>query len=234
MYWVAAASNRPAISQPLEAWFEGGNTAGGLWMAHNYVKQARFEANDTKLTHFAWPAVVKMVQGYAGASREAPGRLKLEGGTYHITPCSSPEYHCYPPFESRACKPSLDCNYEISQLRWGLDFVLQLAAQHPELPPQLVAMGIDATWWSALLGGELAWYAHDATGFRVDANCAFECPHRHFSHLLQIFDLETVQFGAGNATIDALIHASIDTWYRVTCNASNCSMRSVAASHSAL
>ena len=87
-------------------------------------------------------------------------------------------------------------------------------------------MGVDGTWWSALLASKLAWYPYDdTTGFRLDQNCAFECPHRHFSHLLQLFDLETVQYdtseATGNATINTIIHNSIDNWYSVTCNASN-------------
>ena len=67
----------------------------------------------------------------------------------------------------------------------------------------------------------------DETGFRLDAKCAFECPHRHFSHLLQIFDLETLEHSASSAvavpnrTLDGLLERSVDNWYRITCNASN-------------
>ena len=53
---------------------------------------------------------------------------------------------------------------------------------------------------------------------------AFECPHRHFSHLLQVFDLETVVYDTspqGNATVNTIIHNGIDNWFRVTCNQSN-------------
>ena len=46
---------------------------------------------------------------------------------------------------------------------------------------------IDFGWWRKLNDGALAWYPYDdVTGFRLDVNCAFECPHRHFSHLLQM------------------------------------------------
>ena len=64
------------------------------------------------------------------------------------------------------------------------------------LEEQLANYGVDITWWKALLdGGKLAWYPYDdITGFRLDASCAFECPHRHFSHLLQLYDLETVHY----------------------------------------
>lgn len=60
------------------------------------------------------------------------------------------------------------------------------------------SVGVNTAWWRQLLGntdGALAWYPYDnVTGFRLDANCAFECPHRHFSHLLQIFVREVQPF----------------------------------------
>ena len=65
-------------------------------------------------------------------------------------------------------------------------------------------------------------YPSDSTGYKLDANCDFKCPHRHFSHLLQIFDLQKVTYGPDvNATESDLILRSIDTWYKVTCNHSN-------------
>lgn len=43
---------------------------------------------------------------------------------------------------------------------------------------------------------------------------------RHFSHLLQIYDLENVDIGNDNA-LDSVIYKSIDNFYRVSCNQSN-------------
>jgi hypothetical protein len=111
-------------------------------------------------------------------------------------------------------------------LRWGLQTSLELVATYG-LQSQLLGYGVDISWWQALLdGGMLAWYPYDdVTGFRLDKSCAFECPHRHFSHLLQLYDLETVQFDAhpktGNASVNKIIENSLDNWYRVTCNDSN-------------
>ena len=131
MYWISAASNRPEISAPLSRWAEGqgasSNTAGGLWMVHNYVKQMRFEGNISGLVGVALPLIASMVQAIAGGSEGSPGSLKLVNGTYHIEHCSSPEYRCYPPFQDRACTPDTDCNYALSQLRWGLRTVLSLS-----------------------------------------------------------------------------------------------------------
>ena len=198
-----------------------------------YVKQARFDANTAALLR-AWGGIVLQLIQDVGKSEAVPGDLHLAEGTYHVTHCSSPEYKCYPPFEDRACKIGTDCNYELSQLRWGLTAVLRLGAEY-NLSANLTAAGVDVSWWQALLDGKLVWVAwvlqhhipivsphfsgtlmqnclatsvhvfavlvccnryyplDDATGFRLDANCSFNCPHRHFSHLLQIFDLQTVE-----------------------------------------
>ena len=241
MYWLAAASNRPQISEPMAEYVEThGAAPGGLWMVHNYVKQARFDGREDRLRQHAWGTVVGAVKAQAGGSRAAPGSLKLlaADGRYHIVGCSSPEYRCYPPFEALACTPSEDCNYALAQLRWGIQTALALTTQFG-LEANLTAAGVDAAWWRALLGdtpgappeagvgsGELAWYPHDnATGFRLDAKCSFDCPHRHFSHLLQMYDLETVRYDAspatGDGTVNALIHRSLDRWYAVTCDAAN-------------
>jgi hypothetical protein len=253
MYWLAAASNRPQISEPMVQYVEahGGAPQGGLWMVHNYLKQARFDGRDDRAQN-AWGFIVGTVKGQAGGSRGAPGKLKLLGdGLYHIVGCSSPEYRCYDPFGKLACSPEQDCNYELAQLRWGLQAALALTRQFG-LGANLTAAGVDAAWWRALLGdapglpdaaggAELVWYPYDnVTGFRLDHACSFDCPHRHFSHLLQMYDLETVRFdtslppaavgssgngGGGGGTsssfVNALIHRSLDRWYAVTCDPAN-------------
>ena len=124
---------------------------------------------------YAWPVIVSSVMDQAGKAQAAPGSLKLlQDGIYHIVGCNSPEYKCYAPFKSRMCSTKQDCNYALSQLRWGLQTALELVEEFPELAADLKERGIDARWWQALLAGKLAWYPYDdATGFRLDANCTF-------------------------------------------------------------
>ena len=232
MYWISQASNRAEIGATLTDWFEsaGGNIPGGLWMIHNYVKQADFTGNTSKLSQYALPAIVAAVKAQAGGVERSPGSLKLLNGTYHIVGCSSPEYHCYPPFQHLACQPKQDCNFALAQLRWGLTAAISLAQRLGLTANFGKRYGVDLAWWQALLHGKLAWYPYDnATGFKLDQDCEFRCPHRHFSHLLHLYDLETVQFGGGppvggsvsSATVDRLFHRSLDNWYGVTCNRSN-------------
>ena len=38
MYWLAAGSNRPQISDPMMAMVDSQGIRGGIWMLHNYWK----------------------------------------------------------------------------------------------------------------------------------------------------------------------------------------------------
>ena len=49
----------------------------------------------------------------------------------------------------------------------------------------------------------------------LDAKCVFKCPHRHFSHLLQVWNLPDP------AVTPAQMALSLDHWYGITCNRSN-------------
>ena len=82
MYWISAASNRPEISAPLSRWAEGQggstNTAGGLWMVHNYVKQIRIEGNISGRVDVALPLIASSSRPWyrpsRGGARGARGR----------------------------------------------------------------------------------------------------------------------------------------------------------------
>ena len=129
-------------------------------------------------------------------------------------------YTCFPPFDAQPsrvphCKISRDCTYALSQLQWGLVMALQLVANH-----SATANESDVAWWRELQSNLVEYPVDDSTGFRLSSNCSFLCPHRHFSHLLQIYDLENSQIGL-NPTLDEVIYKSIDNFYRVSCNESN-------------
>ena len=155
-------------------------------------------------------------------------------GTLHLGRCNSPEYGaacpshtcvgqlnerglsaagCFAPFGSApfgsTCKVAnghySDCAYALSQLRWGLTVLLKLNKQ--------LGMGDPAAgWWQALLDRQLAPFPTDETGYKLSSECPFACPHRHFSHLLQIYDLEVVD------PASPLSLKSIDHYHSLTCN----------------
>jgi hypothetical protein len=185
-------------------------------MQHDRLRALMAYGYWDRINNTFYDQMVGELTGRVGTGPHDTAQLKLDDdGLYHVHGCISPEYTCFPPFQSRACKPSVDCNWALSQIRWGLDKAVSLAATLNR------TSDVRLSWWKQLQK-QLTWYAVDAeTGFRLSADCAFLCPHRHFSHLLQIFDLEALMYGSGNATLDSLIHQSIDHWYGITCNESN-------------
>lgn len=97
-----------------------------------------------------------------------PFSYKLDVVVITLIPPTS-RYHCYPPFESRACSTKEDCNYYLSQLRWGIETALDMTVRFG-LQAELVKAGVDIVWWESLLGNasagpggdaKLAWYPYD-------------------------------------------------------------------------
>jgi len=133
-----------------------------------------------EITHTLWPQLIAELTSTLGETENAT-KLTQIGDTYHVVGCKSPEYNCYPPFSSRMCSTNQDCNYEISQLRWGLSTILSMLDTNPALAhapcsgndtttANALACAVDFGWWrKLLLGGALAWYPFDSVpGFRLD------------------------------------------------------------------
>ena len=222
MMWLAPASNRPAIAEPMLKYVESGqfigggynnHKVGGEWMLHNYAKIQDFMGNVTAQTA---DELLRLVGDALPASNATLGGRAADG-LYHVLGCASPEYKCFAPFDSEParnphCKIEQDCNYALSQIRWGLEMVQRLINEYGATS----ATATQQAWW-AELDESLVFYPNNSrTGFMLSYNCSFLCPHRHFSHLLEIFDLETTQIGHSPA-LDQLIYQSIDQFYGVTC-----------------
>ena len=204
MYWISPASNRPSIAAGIR------QPGAPLWMLHNSWKQYDFEGDDTGLQRVIFPALKSQVEKQVGTNNATVGGAN---GTYHIRHCESPEYGCFAPVvPGSTCSVANgdynDCAYGLAQLRWGLTVLVQLNDKFALNDPA-------AGWWRALLDRQLAPFPTDAkTGYRLSTDCPFACPHRHFSHLLMIYDLEVVD------PTTALSLRSIDHYHRLTCNTS--------------
>lgn len=218
MYWLAAASNRRQISDPMLRFMEinkpgtgyNGGKVGNLWMVHNYYKVLNFQGN---LTSHADRILDMIASGLP--SRKKLGGIDTTDGKFHIDGCGSPEYTCFPPFDAEParvphCVIERDCSYALAQLRWGLTTALELVGRYA-----VNASSADVAWWKVLNESLVDFPVDPSTGYRLSSNCSFNCPHRHFSHLLQIFDLEVVD-PKGPVSLQ-----SIDRFYAVSCNSSN-------------
>ena len=219
MVWLTLAANRRCLVDPWLGALSDGvgvHSSGELWMRREQLRALTAYNLREEINATFYEQLAAALTGHVGTGPNDTGQLQLESdGLYHVHGCMSPEYHCDAPYEALACKPSVDCNWAISQFRWGIDTIVDLAQQ-------LNRTGDTRLRWWKELQGHMTWYAFDTeTGFRLSADCRYLCPHRHFSHLLQVFDIETLQYGSGNASMDALIHQSLDHWYGITCNESN-------------
>ena len=110
---------------------ERGNIPGGYnngkvgdtWMIHNYYKVQDFQGNLTASTAGAMLAMI---------AAALPDNKTLGGigadGQYHVYGCASPEYTCFPPFDSDksrnpSCHISQDCNYALASVKTKINIL---------------------------------------------------------------------------------------------------------------
>ena len=225
MYWITEGSNKPDLVLPLLKFFLQESQAkrwpGNIWMAHKMNKHisgyggelsSQLGVSELHLQKVLFEELQTLLQSEIGLNKTQHDTGKLlvdDKGTYHVTQCKSPEYRCYPPFESLACEIKTDCNFELSQLRWALRRVCELSMEL-EIPLEA------ESYWKNLLKSKLVGYPIDPVrGYKLSAECSFLCPHRHFSHLLMMYDLELPDVNSHVAKM------SLDNWYSITCNSSN-------------
>jgi alpha-L-fucosidase 2 len=127
----------------------------------------------------------------------------LKNGTndqyLHVEGCVSPEY---------PMGPSRDCNYNLAILKWAAEtaqeIALELYPSDPALPTYTDIVSRIAPFPIDPMTGS----------WSVANNVQFTLPHRHYSHLLMMYDLKLTNF-ENNYTI---MQKSLDTWFNITCS----------------
>ena len=175
----------------------GDGTAILWWLAnmHRYI-----------LNHAEASAAALIPGLYAGLRSNLMNHGLRNGtdGLLHALNCYSPEYTV--PCPSGGC---VDCSYVLAIYRWGAQTAAELA--RVRFPGDTAARAVFDD-----LVARIAPYPIDAaTGsWAIAANLPYAVPHRHYSHLLQLFDLNT----AGGQLADArAMGPSLDLWWNVTC-----------------
>ena len=169
----------------------GSNAPSGtdnfLWWLAAAARYCAFHGDDARALTQLLPALRSLLRSN-GLRNGTDGRLHVEG-------CVSPEY---------PMPRSTDCSYDLAILRWAAETALALAAAGDPGDPALPTY--------ADIAARLAPLPLDpATGsFEVAAGLPFAVPHRHYSHLLGVYDL-------GLNEPAATMAASLDVWWRVTC-----------------
>ena len=162
--------------------------AGNLtWALHNYWRQCRYAADNQRMQKKLFPLLRRSINYYRHLLHEEPdGRL-------HLPPTYSPEY---------TALPYADCNYDLSLLRWGCQTLLDLN-RHYDLRDSL------AIRWQDILT-RLVEYQHDSTGLTIGRNTPLAFSHRHYSHLLMIYPLQTLK--PSDSEKRGLIEKSLRHW----------------------
>ena len=169
--------------------------AGNMWLAAQAWRYCLHHGDDARLLGSVLP-IIKNGIADANIKTGADGLL-------HLYNCSSPEYQ-FPPGPLRN-----DCPYGLALLRWaaqtGLAIAEELAPQDPNI-----------TTFRDLLARLAPFPVDAATGsWEVAAGYPFDHPHRHYSHLLAIYDLGIAGAAPGEV---ATMAASVDVWQNVTCS----------------
>lgn len=100
-------------------------------------------------------------------------------------------------------------------MRWGARALVRLGEEFPS------TLGTDpAVAHYCEILGRLVPFSHDSTGYMLDPTHRFLLPHRHWSHIIMIYDLELAEgrFNHSAGADNSLLTTSLDHWSGLTCN----------------
>jgi hypothetical protein len=159
------------------------------WALHNYYMQYRYSMDDAMLRDRLFPRLKRSINYYLHQLKEG------DDGKLHINEGYSPEFPNQP-------KPNPDTNIDLALLRWGcqtlLDTCDRLKINDPLIPK-----------WKETLA-RLTPYPADENGLKVSASVPWNQSHRHYSHLLMIYPLYTMNWEQPENR--ELIVKSFDHW----------------------
>ena len=165
--------------------------AGGtnlLWWLAAVARYCSHHGDDDRALAQLLPALRGMLSNSGLRNGTADGLLHVEG-------CISPEYPMH---------RANDCSYDLAIFHWAAETALALATAGDPSDPALPIY--------ADIASRLAPLPIDSTtgSYEVAAGVPFAVPHRHYSHLLAVYDL-------GLNEPAATMAASLDVWWNITC-----------------
>jgi alpha-L-fucosidase 2 len=165
------------------------NPGDFTWALHNYYLQYRYSMDHSMVTdpkkHAFYPLLRDSVNLYLHLMK------KGADGKYHLPGMHSPEYG-----------HDSDNNYNLSLLRWACQTLIGLNERYKINDPLAVK-------WKDTLANLVA-YPTDENGLRVGATLAANKSHRHWSHMLMMHPLRTMNWDQKSNR--ALMRKSVDFW----------------------
>lgn len=168
-----------------------GDSADTVWWLANMHRFCLAYGDDARLRTSLLPGLRNLLL-HNTLQRGPDGRL-------HAYNCRSPEY---------PMGPSTDCTYVLAIYQWGAQTALAIAEA---FDPQDTAIPV----YKNILETLAPFPVDNTTGaWELAVGVPFTQPHRHYSHLLQIYDLRTAGAAPGDV---GTMRASLDQWWSVTC-----------------
>ena len=204
MLYLPTPSNRGALlARPAldmlptalnNTWYAvyGSNAPAGsdnlLWWLAAVARYCAYHGDDAR-------ALTQLLPALRGILSNSGLKNGTTDGLLHVESCLSPEY---------PMRRATDCSYDLAIFRWAAETALALATAGAPGDPALPTY--------ADIAARLAPLPVDsATGsYEVAAGLPFAVPHRHYSHLLGVYDL-------GLNEPPATMAASLDVWWNITC-----------------
>lgn len=177
---------------------QGGDTfeLGNLtWALHNYWRYWKYSM-DEQIAKNLFPILKANIQYYFNV-------MDIDkDGTIHLPPMVSPEYN-FPAPKDKQLGPLKDTNYSLQLFSWGLNTLLSLDKQFGFNDPD------QAKWQDTLK--HLTPFPVSKYGLKISADEDYNFSHRHFSHLIAIHPLHTINPDQGQ-DMRKLIRTSVDHW----------------------
>ncbi len=155
------------------------------WVMHNYYLQYLYTMDTAMLRNEIFPMLKEAVNLYLKFMEEG------DDGKLHLPWTVSPEYGV-----------AEDCTYDLSLFRWGCKTLLEtdkmLKINDPLRPK-----------WQDVMN-RLVDYHVNENGYMIGKDVPYERSHRHFSHLMMIYPLQTIDFDDPEQL--ALAKKSINHW----------------------
>lgn len=172
--------------------FELGNLT---WVLHNYWRFWRYSMDD-QIARNLFSILQRNINYYLLVmSEDAEGMI-------HLPPMVSPEYN-KEVAEGRYLGLLKDTNYSLQLFRWGLNTLIDLNAALSMNSPDLKR-------WQRVLE-RLAPLPINEHGLMISADEGYMVSHRHYSHLLALYPLHTINPDQG-AEAEGLFRKSLERW----------------------
>ncbi|MDU1904762.1 MAG: hypothetical protein E6772_08265 [Dysgonomonas sp.] len=159
------------------------------WTLFYYWKYCQYTNDRERLSNKLFPLLKYAINYYR--------TLLFEGADdkWHMPLSHSPEY-----------KNAEDCNFELAILRWGCQTLIDIDNEFG-INDELLPIWKD-------ISGRLTDYVIDQDGFMIGKDVKLTEAHRHYSHLLMLYPLNTLDLNdPENAT---LARKSIEYWLSFT------------------